>query len=93
MNLHMTSWKKLPKAFEQLKNLEELYLQHNANLIELPQSLGQLTNLKNINVSNCDVDCLPQGMGRLEKFSNLDLRNNEGLVKLPKCIKEMKSLM
>jgi hypothetical protein len=31
-------------------------------------------------------------MGRLEKLSPLDLRNNKGLVKLPMCIEETKSL-
>jgi len=31
-------------------------------------------------------------MGRLEKLSNLNLSNNKRIVKLPECIKEMKSL-
>ncbi|CAK9857196.1 unnamed protein product, partial [Sphagnum jensenii] len=92
VKLHATSWKKLPKAVKQLKNLEELYLQENENLTELPHSLGQLTNLKTINVSNCDLDCLPEGMGQLKNLSMLILDSNERLVKLPECIEKMKSL-
>ncbi|CAK9254249.1 unnamed protein product, partial [Sphagnum jensenii] len=92
VKLHVTSWKKLPKAFEQLKNLEELYLQQNANLTELPQSLGQFTNLKTINVSNCDLNYLPEGIGQLKNLSMLILDSNKRLVKLPECIEEMKSL-
>ncbi|KAH9574203.1 hypothetical protein CY35_01G044400 [Sphagnum magellanicum] len=92
VNLHVTSWKKLPKTFERLKNLEELYLQQNANLIELPQSLGQLTNLKTINVSNCDLDYVPEGLGQLKNLSYLNLSNNKRLVKLLECMEEMKSL-
>jgi Leucine-rich repeat (LRR) protein len=92
VKLHATSWKKLPKAFKQLKNLEEIYLQGNANLIELPQSFGNLTNMKTINVSNCDLDCLPEGMGQLKNLSTLILYSNKRLVKLPECIDEMKSL-
>ncbi len=45
-----------------------------------------------LDVGGCDLDCLPQGMGQLEKLSELDLSNNKRLVKLPECIKEMKSL-
>ncbi len=38
------------------------------------------------------MDCLPQGMGQLEKLSHLDFNKNKKLLKVPECIKEMKSL-
>jgi Leucine-rich repeat (LRR) protein len=49
--------------------------------------------LQTLDVSGCDLDCLPQGMGRLEKLCDLNLSNNKRLVKLPKCIEDMKSLI
>jgi hypothetical protein len=40
----------------------------------------------------CDLDCVHDIIERLEKLCTLILKDNKRLVKLPKCIEEMKSL-
>jgi hypothetical protein len=67
--------------WENLKNLEELYLFEN-ELKKLPPEIGNLTNLKLLSLSNNKLKKLPPEIGNLRTLGILSLSNNK-LKRLP----------
>ena len=55
-------------------------------LTELPDSLGQLTQLQTLDVSNNQLTVLPEWLGQLTQLQNLDVRNNQ-LTVLPEWLR------
>ncbi len=60
----------------------------NVGLHELPDSIGEMTNLKMLLLSNNNLKSLPDSMGKLKNLEVLNLRGNE-IKKLPTSFKNL----
>jgi len=78
----------LASNLDKLPNLEYLTL---LNLKVLPPQIGNLGNLKSLNLSSNELSALPKEIGQLKNLTNLNLPNNQ-LVFLPNEIGELKNL-
>jgi hypothetical protein len=78
----------LASNLDKLPNLEYLTL---LNLKVLPPQIGNLGNLKSLNLSSNELSGLPKEIGQLKNLTNLNLPYNQ-LVNLPKEIGELKNL-
>jgi len=67
----------LPKEFGWLFNLEELYLQNNPSLTQLPSSIENLHKLRIINLYYCSIESIPESFGELVKLKELLLFSNK----------------
>ncbi|WP_205632821.1 leucine-rich repeat domain-containing protein [Chlorobaculum limnaeum] len=52
------------------------YLGDSERLTELPESLGQLTQLRLLNLRENQLTSLPESLGKLTKLQSLDLSTN-----------------
>jgi len=71
----MDKFTSLPSCIKKLKNLEKLDLSSN-ELIEIPNELGSLTKLKDLNLSYNSLTAVPTSLKNLSKLENLDLSKN-----------------
>lgn len=71
--------------------LEELNLSNNNLTGALPSQVGQLKNLRVLNVSNNQMTGVPAEVGQLSKLEILDLSNNQ-LTGLPNELANLKKL-
>lgn len=46
-------------------------------LTELPESVGQLTQLQSLNLSGNQLTALPEALSRLTRLQTLDVNNNQ----------------
>ena len=60
-------------------------------LIELPESLGQLTQLQSLNLSWNQLTALPEWLGQLTQLKSLDLHHNQ-LTVLPESLGQLTQL-
>jgi Leucine-rich repeat (LRR) protein len=60
-------------------------------LAELPESLGRLTQLQSLDLSNNRLTALPEWLGQLTQLQSLDLSNNR-LTALPEWLGQLKQL-
>ena len=75
-----------PEEFYTLTNLYEIDLGHNCpNLCVLSESLGNLVNLKTLNIHYSKVSKLPDSIGNLTKLKELDIGNTK-ITELPDSI-------
>ena len=72
-------------------NFQVLYVQHN-KLKKIPESVGNLRKLQNLNLSHNNVKELPASLAKLPRLRSLDLRSNPKLTKLVKTLAEVRSL-
>ncbi len=79
---------KIEKA--RLSGATELDLSKN-NLTELPESLGQLTQLQSLNLASNQLTELPEWLGQLTQLQTLDLSFNK-LAELPKSLGRLTQL-
>ncbi|WP_347070152.1 leucine-rich repeat domain-containing protein [Flavobacterium sp. WV_118_3] len=87
-------FKKKPLTFEKaLKNpLKHTSLDlRNQNLKELPESIGQFKNLRQLYLDNNQLTSLPDAIGDLPQLDLLTLRNNQ-LTSLPDTIGNLSTL-
>lgn len=63
----------------------------NRSLIELPESIGRLTNLRSLNLMGNRLTTLPETIGLLTQLEYLYLNDNH-LVALPKTVTNLQSL-
>lgn len=60
-------------GISQLKKLEKLQLQKNKNLIALSSSIGALENLRDLSISDCDLQVLDESVYNLRQLRFLGL--------------------
>jgi len=77
-------------TWDELKNLEELYLGGN-KLESLPDNIGNLTNLKKLYLGYNQLKSLPDSIGNLTNLKYLNLSKNQ-LKDLPESIGKLKKL-
>ena len=74
-----------------LKQLEKLKIR-NGGMEDLPQSIGNLDNLKKLVFIRCyKLTELPESIGNLSNLKELDLRGCEKLIKLPDSLFQLSS--
>jgi len=84
----------LPNEIGKLKNLEKLRISglvFATTLSKIPTTIGLLTNLKVLDLSNNRIESLPEEIGNLTKLSKLDLKNNQ-LTSLPNKISKLRNI-
>lgn len=95
LELRDTQITSLPNDIGSLKNLKELILYNqsgsNVNLHNLPDSLGDLTNLTRLQVCYTQLESIPETIGKCTNLKFMGIQNN-CITKLPKSILNCKKL-
>lgn len=81
--------KEIPKALEGNKNLTTIHLMNNKN--GTFNNLQYLKELKDIDLSGCNLFKLPKGMENLKKLEILDLSHNS-IIDMSDALKRLKKL-
>ncbi|RDY06810.1 Plant intracellular Ras-group-related LRR protein 3, partial [Mucuna pruriens] len=76
--IHLNKIRYLPSSIGEMRSLRHLDVHFN-ELHGLPQSIGKLTNMEYLNLSNnfSDMTELPETLGDLVNLRELDLSNNQ----------------
>jgi len=74
--------KRISSKIKNLTKLEYLDLEQNYDLKKLPENIGDLKNLKTLNLSVCGLKKLPKSICELTRLEALDLSSNK-LTRLP----------
>ena len=80
-----------PMAVSNLNQMENLSLRSNPNISELPSVIGNLINLRILNLRGCSIPSLPASIGLLVNLLELNLEFND-LTTLPPEIGNMTKL-
>ncbi|MHA2394700.1 MAG: leucine-rich repeat domain-containing protein [Promethearchaeota archaeon] len=64
---------RIPFQIGFLTSLEELTIYSEHTIIELPDTIGDLINLKKLDLLNCDVKNIPQAITKLKSLRSLSL--------------------
>ncbi|CAI7882253.1 unnamed protein product [Closterium sp. NIES-54] len=72
-----------PEEIGELTNLLTLVLSSCADLQQLPSSLGRLSSLTRLSITNCPIVSLPEGIGQLGGLRELTLSRCKELTELP----------
>lgn len=75
-----------------LHQLEDLYLYDSENLRSLPDEIGNLKNLKFLNLRQSGIEMLPQSVGKLQNLETLNLDCTHNLQSLPEEIGMLRGL-
>ncbi|XP_021749046.1 putative disease resistance RPP13-like protein 1 [Chenopodium quinoa] len=87
-----SSISKIPSnVFSALKHLEVLDLS-KSNLVELPNSVGDLVKLKYLDLSQTLIELLPETIDCLSKLQTLKLKDCTHLYRLPEGMRKLTSL-
>lgn len=78
----------IPISIGNFINLTSLILKNNSKLESLPETIGNLTKLEDLNLENNNLSSLPETIGNLINLYNLNLENNK-LSTLPETIKNL----
>jgi Leucine-rich repeat (LRR) protein len=87
LDLRKEKLKELPNSFNDLINLQALYLDKN-KLSKLPRSLASCKQLKTISIANNKFTNFPTIICYLSKLETIDISTNE-IASLPECLKEL----
>ena len=98
LNLRMNELKAIPSEIGQLENLEELYLGENRIITKLPNSIGNLRNLRTFKINDQQlrldpryVDLLPDTIGQLSALTYLDV-SEAYITRLPDTIGDLQNI-
>jgi len=83
-----TKIEKIPKSIGKLKNLRCMRLYYNINLISLPESIGGLSNLIELDLDYNNLTTLPESIGNLSKLKEIVLDHNQITI-LPESFKKL----
>ncbi|RFP09321.1 hypothetical protein D0T25_24360 [Duganella sp. BJB488] len=61
-------------------------------VMHLPEAIGELYGLRELNLVSCDVRSLPQSLGRLARLNSLRLQGNHRLHALPRSLGQLPGL-
>jgi hypothetical protein len=79
-----------PRNKEDLLKLENLKLSNQ--IIDIPDSIGNLINLKKLDLSYNQLVFIPESIGNCVNLTTLDLSNNK-LIKIPNSIDKLSNLI
>lgn len=90
----------LPAAFVRCRNLEEIDFSQWQNLLALPEEMGELRNLRSLEVANVDyfmgdsalLRSLPESLCDLPKLEKLNVYGCDNLTSLPKGFQKLTQL-
>lgn len=99
LDLRLNELKAIPFEIGQLENLEELYLGENKITTKLPNTIGNLQNLKSFKINDQqqrfanprDVDLLPDTIGQLSALTYLDV-SEAYITRLPDTIGNLQNI-
>ncbi|KAG0622261.1 hypothetical protein M758_3G084900 [Ceratodon purpureus] len=77
--------------YDAMKSLEELTLQDSV-LTKLPESMGKLIRLRELDIRCERLQCLPNSIGDLKMLKTLELSQCHSLTRLPKSLGAISSL-
>lgn len=87
LDVHMNELRGLPEDLDKLMNLKYLDLSNNFNyLVALPESIGGLTSLTELNISHNQITALPASIGVLEELQILNVEGNPLVVPSPQVV-------
>ena len=89
LNIVYDGLTKLPESVKYL-TVTSLVMS-NCQLTGLPESIGRLSNLKELHLANNRLTSLPESIGNLSNLTKLYLRDNQ-LISLPECIGNLSKL-
>jgi Leucine-rich repeat (LRR) protein len=98
LELNLSSYTEyiIPKSIGSISNLEELNIYSESlrpiYIEELPESIGNLHNLKILYVCDCQLEYLPESIGNLENLEELVLIDLRRLKEIPNSIGNLKKL-
>ncbi|KAF7849767.1 hypothetical protein BT93_L0320 [Corymbia citriodora subsp. variegata] len=85
--------KQIHRSIGAAKDLVSLDLQYCCRLRELPQEMGELEELKELDISGTDIVEIPPCIGYLKKLEVLSAYNCKSLVGLPDSISHLVNLL
>ncbi|MHA2009671.1 MAG: leucine-rich repeat domain-containing protein [Promethearchaeota archaeon] len=91
LNLQLNRLKEIPECLGKLRNLKHLYLNENADLRNLADSIWDLGNLEVLDLNTTIIKDLSEKIQNLEKLTSLNITLTE-IEKLPLNIKKLKKL-
>lgn len=81
-----------PEGLRECKNLEYLEMTYCDNVTEIPEWIGELTNLKRLSIQCCNLQGIPDSICELQKLERLYVNSNKGIKSLPENIGNCVSL-
>lgn len=83
--------KTVESGLGKIPNLEKLVISNNLSLKYLPEDLGDLKSLEELNLSSNRISKLPKSIGQLSNLKSLDLSGNR-IVRLPENMGNLSQL-
>ena len=80
------------RGIEQFRDITKLRLGNNSTLTSLSDSIGELTNLRELYLNSCRIGTLPESLGRLTNLRVLDLSSMYAFTSLPESIGNLTNL-
>ena len=86
------SFRIIPNAVKEFTNSISLSIR-SKTLEKLPEWLGDLTNLKNLDISyNSNLSTIPEALGNLTNLTNLVISSNDNLSTIPEALGNLTNL-
>jgi len=75
--LNNNQLKELPESICDLKTLLSLQVMVNPDLAQLPENIGKLELMTNLNANNCSLTSLPESIGDCKALIKLEVNDNK----------------